>query len=90
MLSLRGLALTKEFISKSPSGDRGASPKERGHIPFGIANFRFQIVDLRFEIPSVAKTRWPPRHRPTDRARKGSARRMPAFNKVSDVKILMN
>ncbi len=49
---------------------------DRGHTPFGIANFRFQIVNLRFEISSVAKTRWPIRQRPMDRIRKSSARGM--------------
>ena len=73
-----------------PSGDRGASPRGRGHIPFGIANFRFQMVHLRFEITSVARTKWPTRHRPIDRGRKGSARGMPAFRDMSLVKILKN
>ncbi len=49
---------------------------DRGDTPFGIANFRFQIVNLRFEISSVAKTRWPTRQRPMDRIRKSSARGM--------------
>ena len=33
------------FISKVSSSNRGPGPEERGHIPFGIANFRFQIAN---------------------------------------------
>ncbi len=63
------MLLRSSYVSPIKGG-RGASPEERGHIPFGIVNFRFQIVHLRFEIPSVARTRWPSKQKTIDRAKK--------------------
>ena len=64
------------FVGSGLTQLLGNPAARRGRTPFGITNFRFQIVNLRFEIPSVARTRWPTRQRPIDRDRKGSARGM--------------